>query len=468
MSIYWILGLKCQASNEDLLAPFQQPSPNNTFSDYKHLFEYFLNGFITHVSNGGARAYYGGNPMQQGPEMASMEGFTRTAPLFAAWIYGHHGTQYTLENGHSVDLVNLLKTAIVNGTNPEHAEYWGAIHDHQQSIVEAADVALVLWLTKEYIWATLDEKQKNNIATWLLQVNGKKIPDSNWHLFVIQVNAVLGSLGQPYDPDVIHNSYERIKSFYVGDGWFKDGNPVDHGAYDFYNAWAFHYQLQWINKIQPTLDERFIYESLQAFSSDYPYLIGTNGIPIMGRSVCYRLAAAAPLIFSQAINQRPVSSGVAKRALDATWQYFIQHGALSDGNITQGYCGKDAKILEPYSGPASCLWSLRSLIVAFSQPISSPFWQSPPELLPIEVSDYKKTIPAIGWTVIGSKKNADITIHIAGNRMGKTQIALKELSIYDRMMEIITQKSRRPKNYEVKYNLKEYSSSEPYCECRKI
>lgn len=470
-STYWVSShfeKESQNPSNELLAPFQQPSSNNTFSDYKHLFEYFLNGFIAHKSVGYSRAYYNGDPMVQGPEMASLEGFTRTAPLFAAWIYGQHGTQYTLKNGHSIDLVNLLRTGILNGTNPEHAEYWGAIHDHQQSIVEAADVALVLWLTREYIWATLEEKQKNNITAWLRQVNGKKIPDSNWHLFVIQVNVVLASLGQPYDAEVIQNSYQRIKSFYVGDGWFKDGDAEDRSTYDFYNAWAFHYHLQWINKIHPTLDETFIRESLQAFLSNYQYLIGTQGIPIMGRSACYRLAASAPLIFGQSIDQQSISSGVAKRSLDATWQYFIQQGALSDGNITQGYCGKDTKILEPYSGPASCLWSLRSLIVAFSQPIDNAFWQSQPQLLPIEISDYKKTIPAIGWTVIGNKKNADITIQVAANSLDKTKLTLKEIGFYDRMMEIITQKSRRPKNYEVKYNLKEYSSSEPYCKCRKM
>ncbi|MCB4811363.1 DUF2264 domain-containing protein [Methylovorus menthalis] len=467
-STYWILSKEFSPSSKELLAPFQQSSPNNTFSDYTHLFEYFLTGFIANKSDGNTRAYYEGSPMEQGAEVASIEGFTRTAPLFAAWIYGQHGTQYTLKNGHSVDLVNLLKTGIVNGTNPEHAEYWGAMHNYQQSIVEAADVALVVWLTREYIWDTLEEKQKNNIATWLRQVNGKKIPASNWHLFVIQVNAVLGSLGQPYDAKVTQNSYQRIKSFYVGDGWFKDGDAQDRSTYDFYNAWAFHYHLQWINKIQPTLDEIFIRESLQAFLSNYQYLIGTHGIPIMGRSACYRLAAPAPLIFGQSIDQQSISSGVAKRSLDATWQYFIQQSALSDGNITQGYCGKDTKILEPYSGPASCLWSLRSLIVAFSQPINSTFWQSQPQLLPIEISDYKKTIPAIGWTVIGNKKSADITIQVAGNSLERTQLSLKDIGFYDRIMEIITQKSRRPKNYEVKYNLKEYSSSEPYCDCIKM
>jgi hypothetical protein len=468
---YWVyvnLEEKSQKSNSELLTSFQHPSSNNTFTDYRKLFEYFLKGFMTHKSDGGARAYYKGDPMVQGPEMASLEGFSRISPMFAAWIYGKHGTQYNLENGDSIDLVNLLKTGVINGTNPEHPEYWGVIHDYQQSIVEAADVALVLWLTKEYVWATLDEKQKSNISKWLLQVNGKKIPDSNWHLFVIQVNTVLGSLDQPYDAEVIQKSYQRIKSFYVGDGWFKDGDAEDRSTYDFYNAWAFHYHLQWINKIQPTLDEPFIRESLQAFLSNYQYLIGPHGIPIMGRSACYRLAASAPLIFGQSIDQHSISSGVAKRSLDATWQYFIQQGALSDGNVTQGYCGKDTKILEPYSGPASCLWSLRSLVVAFSQPINSAFWQSQPELLPIEISDYKKTIPSIGWTVIGNKENADITIQLPENSGEKAQLTLKDIGVYDRMMEIITQKSRRPKNYEVKYNLKEYSSSQPYCECRKI
>src|SRR5207248_770688 len=81
------------------------------------------------------------------------------------------------------------------------------------------------------------------------------------------------------------------------------------------------------------------------------------------RSACYRMAAPVPLLLEQfdAVHGQP---GEARRALDATWEYFLQHNGAKDGNITQGYCGSDARVLDNYSGPASCLWGMRSLIAA--------------------------------------------------------------------------------------------------------
>lgn len=461
------LFYKFPTSAENLLIPFKSNSSTPVFNDYKSLFEYFLVGFTSYKSPYGARAYYPGDPMIQGPKMASLEGFARTAPLFASWIHGQHGTVYTLKNGVAVDLVQLLKTGIVNGTDPQNREYWGKIYSQQQSIVEAADIALVLWLTKPQLWDNLSANQKQNISRWLYQVNGKEIPDSNWHLFVIQVNAILFSLGEPYDAKVISQSYQRIKSFYVGDGWFKDGESEDRSTFDYYNGWAFHYHLQWINKILPSLDPTFIRLSLNSFLNNYKFLMGSNGLPIMGRSACYRMAAPAPLIFGQDSDNQAISSGLAKRALDKTWQFFIQQGALKYGNVTQGYCGKDSKILEKYSGPASCLWSLRSLTVAFSQPISSSFWQAEIDQLPIEENDYNFEIPAIGWQVVGDKKSANISILIKANASNKVNDStMNEIGLYDETMQTLTSKSRRPNNYEIKYQRGEYSSSQPFCGCK--
>ncbi len=452
---------------ESLLMPFMKNSSSPVFTDYESLFEYFLLGFITRKSPHGARAYYPGDSMIQGPGLASLEGFTRVAPLFASWVYGQHGTVFTLKSGVDVDLVELLKAGIVNGTDPANSEYWGKIYSRQQSIVEAADVALVLWLTKPELWNTLSAEQRQNISHWLYQVNGKEIPDSNWHLFVIQVNAVLFSLGQPYDAEVLTDGYQRIKSFYVGDGWFKDGESEDRSTFDYYNAWAFHYHLQWINKILPDLDPTFLRQSLNSFLKSYKFLMGSNGFPIMGRSACYRMAAPAPLIFGQDSENQAISPGLAKRALDRTWQFFIQHGALKYGNVTQGYCGKDSKILEQYSGPASCLWSLRSLVVAFSQKTDSNFWQAKIEKLPIEEDDYHFDIPAIGWQVVGDKKTANISILIKSNASNNVDhLNMNEIGLYDEAMEALISKSRRPNNYEIKYQGREYSSSLPFCGCK--
>jgi len=41
----------------------------------------------------------------------------------------------------------MLRTGILHGVDPRSNEYWGAIGDYDQRIVEAADIARILWLT---------------------------------------------------------------------------------------------------------------------------------------------------------------------------------------------------------------------------------------------------------------------------------------------------------------------------------
>jgi hypothetical protein len=453
-------------SAEALLLPFKSNQRVPSRDDYTKLFQYFIEGFIIYQSPAGARAYYPGLPMIQGGDMASLEGFSRIAPLVAAWMYGGRTKYIKLSNGWTIDLVELLRSGIVAGTDPGSGEYWGSIRHYQQSIVEAADIALVLWLSRGSVWASLSPDQRSNVGAWLFQVNGKKVPDNNWHLFVVQVNSVLAALNAGYDIDSLTRHYTRAKSFYIGGGWFKDGDSKEHSPFDYYNAWGFHYHLQWLARIRPELDTNFINQALGDFILTYKYLIGPEGFPVLGRSVCYRMAAPVPLIFGQSIHPDRVSQGEARRALDSTWQNFISHGAVHAGSITQGYCGSDARFLDPYSGQASCFWSLRSLVAAFALPDEASFWQVTPEPLPVEKGSYRIQIKPVGWTILGNKEKRSISVLMSTNTMTMQTAKLETTGLIDRSIEYVTGTAHRPENYQAKYGLSEYSSDKPYCGCQ--
>ena len=426
---------------------------------YDGLFIYFLAGYMAHASPRGASARYPGMPSANGPAMDRLEGFSRIAPLLAAWLHGGGEPVVRLPDGRSVDLAALLREAIVAGTDPASAEYWGDVKHWGQAIVEAADIALALWLARGSVWERLEAAQQAQVARWLVQVNGKRIPDNNWHLFVAQVDAVLGALGQPADAVEYRSHYERAKSFYRGHGWFEDGAMPGRPSFDYYNAWGFHYQLQWLTRIDPTLDAHFIDESLAAFAAQYRYFIGPQGFPIMGRSACYRMAAPVALVFAQAAHPEVVSPGEARRAVDVTWQYFIRNGALSAGNATQGYFGADARIVENYSGPASCLWSLRSLIAAFAQPADNAIRTAAPEPHPVERGDFELSLAEPGWVLAGDMRTGSLTI-----RTGHTgDPPLEPHRLTDRVLTTLTGKPRRPKNEAAKYYRSQYGSSRPFC-----
>jgi hypothetical protein len=297
--------------------------------------------------------------------------------------------------------------------------------------------------------------------TWLDEVNDRRITDNNWHLFPVVVGVVLRSFGYTVNEDIVQMHYNRFKSFYRGDGWFSDGPS---NIYDYYNAWSMHYTLFWITRIDPDFDRRFINNCLTAFLKSYQYFFAPNGFPIMGRSICYRMAAPAPLIAGVLTKPRLISPGLARRSVDCVWRYFIGKSALLKGNVTQGYCRADVRFLDNYSGAASCLWSLRSLVLAFYCPNNSPFWTAPLERLPVEQSDFSINIPSIRRTVVGFKASREVRIKqwdITGDQCAGAQ----GYTVEGKVAEMVKGRPHRPENTCVKYRLPEYSSSVPFCGC---
>ena len=426
---------------------------------YNDLFGYFIEGFETFRNPSCAVASYPGMRSRNGTSADALEGFSRVAPLFGAWVHSGRTPYITLTGGRVVDIRETFLRGIIAGTDPGSDDYWGDIHDLNQRIVEAADVALALWMFRNDVWGRLTRSQQQNVIRWLGQVEGKKVSDNNWHGFPVLISAVLVSLGQPVDRDLAWQHYERLKQFYRGDGWFSDG-PGE--VFDYYNAWSIHYTLQWLRLIDPTWDAEFISRAGEEFLASYRYLIGPRGFPILGRSICYRMAAPVPLVIAQVKSSRIVSPGESRRALDAIWSYFIQQGAVQSGTIVQGYCGPDPRLIDDYSGPASCHWALRSLVAAFFLPQDSQFWSGPISPLPVEQGNYRIRIPSIGWTVVGDKPSATIRVLKPGTA---SNFRLSEYSVFRRICGAVLWRPFRPDNHQSKYDGTEYNSAEPFCGC---
>jgi hypothetical protein len=447
-------------SAESLLADFRSDEPP-TLEAYDKLFAYFVTGFVAYRMPAGSMALYPGLPSTHGRTADRMEGFSRIAPLWGAWVASGRSPVVRLATGKLVDLNAAFEHGLVTGVDRRSAGYWGDIRDLDQRIVEAADIALSIWLFRDTAWSHLSPAQKRQVVSWLCQVNGKSVPDSNWHLFVTFVNVVLERLGYPADRNLALQHYSRMKQFYRGEGWFSDGPG---NVFDYYNAWGIHYQLYWLQQVAPEWDSGFIEAARRQFVGTYRFLVGAKGVPILGRSICYRMAAVAPLVFACGDGGDPVSPGEARRALDLIWSYFIRNGAVQNGNVTQGYCGADARILDTYSGPASCLWALRSLIVAFYKPPSSSFWEGTVGRLPVEKGDYSLAIGATGWQIRGVQQTRTVQIQLAGADHRNDE-PLKAYSLWRRIASTILRRPFRPDNMAAKYWRATYESDHPFCGC---
>lgn len=447
---------------ESLLDGFRQ-SAAPTPSAYDSLFRYFVLGWHTYRLPDGAGADYPGLPSSHGARADQIEGFARLAPLVAAWVSSGRSSRLALlDDSLEVDLLALLREGVLAGTDPKSPGYWGPIAHFDQRIVETADIALVLWLTRQTLWRGLTETERSQVGRWLAQVNGTRVRDNNWHLFVTFTNAVLNVLGQPADLEEARQHYVRFKSFYRGDGWFSDGPAA---TFDFYNAWGMHYLLYWLTQVDPAWDPDFLTETFQSFLRKYRYLFGPAGFPIRGRSICYRMAVPAPLVAGQSAHPELIPPDEARRALDDTWRYFIARTGVSRGTVTQGYCGPDARVLDNYSGPASCLWSLRSLVIAFSQAPEAPFWRGKAGQSPVDTADVDVSIPAVRWRIVGRKGSGFVSI-LNADSLASERTALRSAGLVRRTRELILQRPSRPNNTAAKYYRGWYRGDQPFCGCR--
>jgi hypothetical protein len=453
-------GNRFPSSSEAAVTAFAaKASP--TRADYESLVGYLVEGFLTYATPSHALAKYPGLSAGGARKAEELEGFSRIAPLLGVWLEHQGATPLKLPSGKSADVAQILRSGVLAGTDPSHADYWGDITDRDQRIAEAADIALALWLSRTTVWEKLASPERAQVAAWLLQVNGKKIADNNWHLFTAQVNVALRQLGTEYDAAAIDKHLSRTLQFYLGDGWFTDGPD---GPVDYYNAWGFHYHIGWIHRMDPELLRETVDEALPVFAADLLHLLGPYGMPVFGRSVCYRMAVPAPLIFASTLHPDAVTPAQARRALDLTWNFFLEHGALREGRVTQGYCGDDAAVLDNYSGSASCLWSLRSLIAALDQAQDSPFWTHAAEPLPVERADFSRSIATGRWQVRGDSRTRDVTI-VNPAPLPESQTELEPYGLVQRVLGAVRGGPRRPHNEAAKYDRATYSSVQPFCGC---
>jgi hypothetical protein len=451
---------KFPAGAESLVDGFRRSAEPGAAA-YDDLFRYFVLGWETYRLPNGTGASYPGLGSSHGAAADQIEAFARIAPLVAAWISSGRPSRVELYDGLGMDLTALLRRGLLAGTDPHSPGYWGGIADYDQRIVEAADIALVLWLSRNTVWRSLTVSERAQVGRWLSQVNGKRVRDNNWHLFVTFTNVVLGALDQPADLERARQHYARLKSFYRGDGWFSDGPSW---TFDYYNAWGIHYLLFWLTQVDPGWDPQFIKHAFGLFLGNYRYLFGPAGFPIRGRSVCYRMAAPAPLVAGQLLYPNLIPPDEARRALDDTWSYFIARHAVRDGTVTQGYCGADSRVLDNYSGPASCLWSLRSLIVAFAQGPSTAFWTAEGGQSPIDTADVEVDIPAIGWKIVGQRGSGFVSI-VNADALGSADTTLRSAGIAHQAAERVLRRRFRPENTGAKYDRPLYRGDRPFSGC---
>ena len=367
-----------------------------TKQDFQNWMLSVLNPLKPLYSEGCARLHLGDTGTTYPGSIQEMEAFSR--PLWALvpfWMGGGEGFEAICRKG------------LENGTDPSHPEYWGGFHHYDQRFVEMAAIACGILFTPEKVWEPLSDAGKSNLAKWLYGINEYTIPDCNWQFFMILVNVALRKQGQPYGEEQLLSGLGKVESYYIGEGWYRDGNSCQK---DYYVSFALHYYgLLYsiaLEKEDPERSRRFR-ERAELFAGEFIYWFDEEGSALpFGRSLSYRFGQAAFWSAYAAAGLSGIPLGIVKGILSRHLEWWGNQTIFDrDGVLTIGYAYPNLLMAERYNAPGSPYWGMKTLL-CLALPDSHPFWAAPAEQLP--VLDRVKPL-----------KQADMLIH----RHGKDVIA---------------------------------------------
>ncbi|HZX05397.1 DUF2264 domain-containing protein [Kribbella sp.] len=368
--------------------------------------DHLLDSLVPWFSESGAQVRLPGRGSWSGADCDGLEGFARSFLLAAFRIAAGAADERLIER---------YARGLVAGAGGE----WPRLTPCSQQMVEAAAIAVGLHESRAWLWDRLDGREQQVVVDWLSGFVGSRTWDNNWRLFQVVGEQFLASVGAPYAQDDIDAGLERIEDWYVGDGWYSDGPGQN---FDHYIGWAMHlYPGLWTRMAGPSADGRLaVYrERLHRFIEDAVHLTGSDGAPIhFGRSLCYRMATAAPYWMGTLLDATPLTPGQTRRLCSGTLRHFIDHG-VPDGRglLTMGWHHHFLPVTQPYSGPASPYWASKGFL-GLLLPAEHAVWTAREEALPLDEGDQVRAMPAPGFLIQATKHDGTVRLLNHGSDHG--------------------------------------------------
>ncbi|KDN19082.1 DUF2264 domain-containing protein [Amycolatopsis rifamycinica] len=369
-----------------------------TREHYAALADRLLAAAGRHRSPAGARIDLPGPASRNGRVSDGLEGFARTFLIAGFRVAGEGGAD-------PGGVLEHYARGLAAGTDPASPEAWPRPDELGQAKVEAASIALVLQLTRPWLWDRLDDVVRERVVAWLATVIGQPYPPINWVWFRIVVESFLREAGGPWSAADIEEDLAVHASLRRPGGWLSDG---DERAYDHYTGWALHlYPLLWTHLFDVTgtlcpgsLRHRWGAD-LREYLDDAVRLVGSDGSPLLqGRSLVYRFAAAAPFWAGALTGTSHLSPGLTRRVAGGMVRHFGAPGDL----LSLGWHHAWPAMRQAYSGPGSPYWAAKGLL-GLALPAHHPVWTDVEEPLPIETGDVARVVTAPGWLVSGRRRD---------------------------------------------------------------
>ena len=326
-------------------------------------------------SDGKANVNFGFTGVHYGNKAAGIEGFSRLVwglgPLFA----GRQSDYLENQRSEIEKWYHIVRTGLLNGTNPQHPEFWGALKDYSQVMVEMAALAAYIILNRERLWTSFLDKERKQIFEWFDQINKYKVHPNNWRFFRILVNMMFQVLQLPFSQKNLKDDMGIIEKCYLGDGWYFDGH---RHQLEYYIPFAMHfYGLLYAGVMKEQDSERsanYINRG-KKFIEDFPYWFSSNGAAVpFGRSLTYRFAHSAYFASLAFSTDEKLEWDIIKGGYLRNLRYWFRKPIFDNAGVMSiGYEYPNLIMSEKYNAPGSPYWAFKSFL-ALAIDDDHPFW----------------------------------------------------------------------------------------------
>ena len=322
-------------------------------------------------------------------DVTYMECFGRLMAGMAPWL--SLPDDDTNEGAQRRQLRLWARDAYRQAVDPESADYllW---RKEGQTLVDAAYIAESFVRGYDSLWVPLDEVTKARYIDEFTRLRQVDPPYTNWLLFASTIESFLAKVGAPFDAYRVSMAVRKVEEWYVGDGWYSDGQGSF--AFDYYSSYVFH--AMYLETLQNMIDARrkgwginypkfhaTALKRAQKYGIILERFISPEGtLPVFGRSIPYRLAALQPLAMLAWKEWLPkeLSPAQVRCAITATMhRMFDGHANFNEGGfLVIGYCGSQPGVADWYTNNGS-LYITSTVFLPLGLPASHPFWTAPDE-----------------------------------------------------------------------------------------
>ena len=317
-----------------------------------------------------------------------MECFGRLMAGLAPWL--SLPDDDTAEGKQRKQLREWALKSYAQSVDPESKDYllW---RKEGQPLVDAAYIAESFLRGYDALWGPLDDLTKQRYIAEFQQLRRVDPPYTNWLLFSSTVECFLKKAGAQTDYYRITSALRKVDEWYVGDGWYSDGEDF---AFDYYNSFVIHPMYVECLEVMTNGGKQNIWnvkggnfpnalKRMQRFGMILERFVSPEGtFPVFGRSITYRTGVLQPLALLSLRGWLPkeLPAGQVRAAMTAVIQRMFgdNRNFNAEGYLTLGFNGSQPNISDWYTNNGS-LYLASLAFLPLGLPADAPFWTDAPQ-----------------------------------------------------------------------------------------